>query len=64
MTGNRAWNRRVTAHLKQAAAAYQGNREALEPIIRVVADAVALAALVRRHQPAPRANRAGEGTAP
>lgn len=64
MKGNRDWNRRITVHLKRAAEAYQGNREALEPIIRVLADAVALAALVRRRGPAPRANRAEEGTAP
>lgn len=64
MKGNRDWTRQITVRLKRVAAAYQANREALEPIVRVLADAVALAALVRRRGPEPRASGAREGTAP
>lgn len=63
MKGNGDRNRQITVRLKRLAAAYQANREALEPIIRVLADAMALAALVRRRGPDPRASGAKEGTA-
>lgn len=40
------------AAARRAAAAYRTNRETLEPIIRLLADALALAALVRGRNPA------------
>jgi hypothetical protein len=53
------------AAARQAAAAYRANREDLESVVRLIADALALAALVRRHnRAAPVAVRAGEAAAP
>lgn len=53
------------AAARRAAAAYRANREDLESVVRLIADALALAALVRsRNRAAPSAARAGEGTAP
>lgn len=53
------------AAARRAASAYRANREDLESVVRLIADALALAALVRRrNRPAPAAVRAGKGTAP
>jgi len=50
--------------VRRAAAAYRANREDLESVIRLLADALALAALVRRrHRAAPAGARAGRGAA-
>ena len=48
--------------VRRAAAAYRATREDLEPAIRLLADVLVLAALVRgRHRAAPPAARAGRG---
>jgi hypothetical protein len=48
----------------RAAAAYRTNREAIEPFARLLIDALALAALVRRRRPAPAAAPTGKGNPP
>ena len=44
--------RAVTA-AKRAASAYRANRDDLEPLVRLVADVLALAAIVRRRRAGP-----------
>jgi uncharacterized MAPEG superfamily protein len=60
----RAERWKATAAANRAAAAYRTNREAIEPFARLLAAALALAALVRRRWPAPAATRAGKGNRP
>lgn len=45
--------RTAAAAARSAAAAYRANREDLEPLIRLVADVFALAALARGHRRKP-----------
>lgn len=53
------------AAARQAAAAYRANRENLESVVRLIADALALTALVRRrNRAASAAVRAGKAAAP
>jgi hypothetical protein len=55
------WRAASTA-ARRAAAAYGANREDLEPIIRLLADALALAALVRgRRRPPAAPTHTSEG---
>jgi hypothetical protein len=51
MDGKRRPDRwQAAAAARRVAAAYQANREDLEPLLRLVADVLALAALVRRRR--------------
>ncbi len=47
--------RRAAAAARRAAAAYRANREDLEPLVRLVADVLALLAVARRRRDNPAA---------
>jgi hypothetical protein len=54
--------RSIATAVTRAATAYRANRHDLEPVIRLVADLLALAALARRRVPATSATSPRDGT--
>jgi hypothetical protein len=52
MNKRRSARRRIATAATRAATAYLANRQDLEPVIQLVADLLALAALARRRVPA------------
>ena len=65
MTGKWDPKRRQAAAVAQRmAVAYRANREDLEPLLRMVADVLALAALARGRRGEPAEARKTEGVAP
>ncbi len=65
MTGKRGPNRRqAAAAARRVAVAYRANRENLEPLLRLVADVLALAALTRGRRDEPTEAGKIEGVAP
>ena len=65
MDGKRRPDRwQAAAAARRVAAAYQANREDLEPLLRLVADVLALAALARGRRDEPAEAAKTEGVAP
>jgi len=65
MTGKRGPKRRqAAAAARCVAVAYRANREDLEPLLRLVADVLALAALARGRRDEPAEAGKTEGVAP
>lgn len=60
MAEGKALARKAIDAAGRAAGDYRANRDDLEPVIRLVIDAVALAALILRPRPAPAATKCTE----